>query len=224
MVIEANNKYLSYWRPGHLRWTRIKEEASLLRDVVYFNGKFYAIRWLGDMLVCDFTGGDPTEAQKVAQLPRHQVGDEQYIVESLGSLFVVARHGCLVKSRIPLTPDDEVCDDEVDEKLTFETRYFRVYKVDLAAGKLTETKELGDRAIFLGANASLSVQASQFPGVKPNHIYFTDDNYVMYCSYLEGGSLDMGVFNIADDTIVPHYEGVSLSRYTPPTWVTPTLY
>ncbi|XP_019244476.1 PREDICTED: F-box/kelch-repeat protein At1g57790-like [Nicotiana attenuata] len=176
MVIEANNKYLSFWRPGDLRWTRIMKEdnPALHRDVVYFNGKFYAVQWLGHVLVCDVTGAEPM-AQKVARLPLDQIGDEL------------------------------------------------VYKLDIAAGKLTETKELGDRAIFFGANASLSVQASQFPGIKPNCIYFTDDRYDTYGYYVEGGGLDMGVYNLADDTIQPHYKGVSLSPLTPPTWVTPTL-
>ncbi|MCE3049734.1 hypothetical protein HAX54_045612 [Datura stramonium] len=96
--------------------------------------------------------------------------------------------------------------------------------VDLAAGKMTETRELGDRAFFLGANASISVQASQFPGIKSNHIYFTDDFFETYLAYEEGGGLDMSVFNLADGSIQPHYESVSLSRFCPPIWVTPTLY
>ncbi|KAH0703305.1 hypothetical protein KY285_017583 [Solanum tuberosum] len=89
---------------------------------------------------------------------------------------------------------------------------------------MVETKELGDTAFFLGANASLSVQASQFPGIKPNHIYFTEDFFESYLSYEEGGGLDMGVFNLADGSIRPHYNGVSLSHFCPPTWVASTLY
>lgn len=109
------------------------------------------------------------------------MGAEYYILESLGSLLVVVRHGGLCLSRFPFTPvyEDEVYDEEevpeFDGQLIFHTIFFRVYEVDLAAGKLTETKQIGDMALFLGANASLSVQASQFPGVKPNCIYFTDD-------------------------------------------------
>ncbi|KAG5618150.1 hypothetical protein H5410_017974 [Solanum commersonii] len=68
------------------------------------------------------------------------------------------------------------------------------------------------------------VQASQFPGIKPNHIYFTDHYFGSYQTFEEGGGLDMGVFNLADGSIQPHYNGVSLSRISPPTWVTPTLY
>ncbi|OIT04885.1 hypothetical protein A4A49_20901 [Nicotiana attenuata] len=143
MVIEANNKYLSFWRPGDLRWTRIMKEdnPALHRDVVYFNGKFYAVQWLGHVLVCDVTGAEPM-AQKVARLPLDQIGDELYIVESLGSLFVVARHGGLCKSRIPMTPipnDYEVYDEEVlgsDEQLTFETRYFQSLQIGYCCWKI----------------------------------------------------------------------------------------
>ncbi|KAF3614518.1 putative plant intracellular Ras-group-related LRR protein 7-like [Capsicum annuum] len=110
-----------------------------------------------------------------------------------------------------------------DGEFTYGTTDFRVFQVDLAAGKVTETNELRDMAFFLGANASLSVQASQFPGIKPNHIYFTDDCFESYTCYEEGGGLDMGVFNVADGSIQPHYDGVSLSWFCPPIWVTPTL-
>ncbi|XP_019233108.1 PREDICTED: F-box protein At2g26160-like [Nicotiana attenuata] len=235
MVIEGENKYLSFWRPGDLKWTRIRREnydphsCDQHCDVVYFNGKFYAVDMQGNVLVCNVTSA---EAQKVAQLPSsmdiYQMGyhrrAEYYILESLGSLLVVVRHGSLGMPRFPFTPvfEREVYDDE-EVRLIFHTNSFRVYEVDLAAGTLTETKQIGDRAIFLGANASLSVQASQFPGVNPNCIYFTDDFYEQYSDYVEGGGLDMGIFNIADGTLKGQFKSLSRNRFTPPMWVTPTL-
>lgn len=239
MVIEGEKMHLSFWRPGDLRWTRVRVENFIghrrhrHRDVVCFSGKFYAVDWLGQVLVCDVTRADPTKAQRVAQLPNsmdiYQMGEEYYILESLGSLLVVVRHGGLCFSRIPLThvpyAHEVHNEEEVPESnghLNFQTNGFRVYKVDLAAGKLTETRQLGDGALFLGANASLSVQASQFPGIKPNHIYFTDDCYEAYSDYEEGGGLDMGVFNLSNGTFDHHYKGLFLNRFTPPIWVTPT--
>ncbi|XP_019236630.1 PREDICTED: uncharacterized protein LOC109216868 [Nicotiana attenuata] len=180
------------------------------------------------IVVCDVTGPEPNKRHVVAQLPfylRHIRG-QTYILESLGSLFVVVRNGCQLRlpiddfDRIPLTFIQQV---ENDENLIHGTLEFIVYRVDLAAGQGTQTRELGDRAFFLGASASLLVQASEFPGIKPNHIYFTDDFLESYMFYEEGGGLDMGVFNLADGSIQPHYEGVSLSPFCPPIWVTPTL-
>lgn len=73
----------------------------------------------------------------------------------------------------------------------------------------------------MGASASLSVQASQFPGVEPNSIYYTDDSSEAYGDY-EGVCLDMGVFNIANCNLERCYKRISLNRFTPPIWVTPT--
>ncbi|XP_015162842.1 putative F-box protein At1g65770 [Solanum tuberosum] len=237
MVIDGNARFLSFWRPGDVRWTRVTWEGinyNLFSDLIYFNGQIYAVDYSGDLLVCDVAdvvGSEPTKGHIVAQIPLEpqHCRDHLYILESLGSLFVILRNGVQFRplkddsERIPLTllPEE---DDEVEGELTHGTTIFRVFQVDLAAGKMVETKELGDAGFFLGANASLSVQASQFPGIKPNHIYFTDEFFESYLSYEEGRGLDMGVFNLADGSIRPHYNSVSLSRFCPPTWVTPTLY
>ncbi|XP_059303953.1 F-box protein SKIP23-like [Lycium ferocissimum] len=228
MVIEAGAHFLSFWRTGDLRWTRISWDRTHSRyfDVTYFNGHFYAVNSRGHVVVCDVAG---TKSQIVAELPFGPVyyQGQFYILESLGSLFVVLRNGIRLRQvkddcdRIPLRLIPRLTSQE---GITYGTTDFRVFQVDLPAGKATQTRELGDRAFFLGANASLSVQASHFPGIKSNHIYFTDDFYLSYLLYEEGGGSDMGVFSLADGSIQPIYEGVSFSRVCPPTWVTPTLY
>ncbi|KAL3374622.1 hypothetical protein AABB24_006214 [Solanum stoloniferum] len=230
-VIDGNMKFFSFWRPGDLRWTSIDNINSPYKhihsDLVYYTEKFYAVDWSGCVLVYDVTGSSPTHTQIVASLPPHYKGDEFYILESMGSLFVVVRYG--VKSRAPIREDSSrlsltpIYDDDNDGE-TYGTTNFGVFEVDLAAGRLRETKEVGDRALFLGANASISVQASQSPGVKPNHIYYTDDFVESYLSYEEGGGMDMGVYNIANGSFEPHYNSVSLGCVCPPIWVTPTLY
>ncbi|MCD7452862.1 hypothetical protein HAX54_018415 [Datura stramonium] len=244
MVIEGNIRFLSFWRPGDLRWNRVHWDASHhspFVDVVYFNGLFYAVNFSGEVVVCDVGGPESRKRSHVlVQLPfcRRDGMGHLYILESLGSLFVVARDGVqnswvkddCERMRIPLTyiPLEEgMTELEDGQERRYGTTSFRVFQVDLSADgkvKVTVTQELGDRAFFLGANASISVQASQFPGIKPNHIYFTDDFFESYLCYEEGGGMDMGVCNLADGTIQLHYEAISLSPVCPPTWVTPTLH
>ncbi|XP_060212960.1 F-box protein At2g26160-like [Lycium barbarum] len=244
MVVEGNLRFLSFWRPADSRWTRISWVAadhSPFVDVVYFNGHFYAVNYRCQVVVCDVAGPEPTKKSHiVAQLPFDplEVIGNLYILESLGSLFVVVRDDvyikpvkddCDTRMRFPLTyvPWEGASVLQDGEKLIYGTTAFRVFQVDIAVDgkvKVTQTKELGDRAFFLGANSSLSIQASQFPGIKPNHIYFTDDFFESYLIFAEGGGLDMGVCNLADGSIQLHYEAVSLSPVCPPTWVTPTLY
>ncbi|XP_075107755.1 F-box protein At2g26160-like [Nicotiana tabacum] len=61
MVIEGENKYLSFWRPGDLKWTRIRREnyephsRDQHCDVVYFDGKFYAVDMQGNVLLRNVT-------------------------------------------------------------------------------------------------------------------------------------------------------------------------
>ncbi|KAM3321591.1 hypothetical protein P3S67_002742 [Capsicum chacoense] len=154
----------------------------------------------------------------------HGPGLWYYILESLGSLFVVARRASdivPVKYDCERIPPRFITVDDEDAWFMYRTNDFIVFQIDLDAYKATPTRDLGDRAFFLGASASLSVQASQFTGIRFNHIYFTDTNWGA-CLYFEhGGGLDMGVFNLADGSIQPHYDGVSLGRFCPPIWVTP---
>ncbi|KAF3664903.1 putative serine/threonine-protein kinase ATM-like [Capsicum annuum] len=193
----------------------LAEEEEDSTDKGNSGRKFFCL-YNGNVLVYDVTSSDPS--QIVALLPAHHKEDECYILESMGSLLVIVRYG--VKLREPTTREDRYkftltpIDDDNDE--IYGTTRFGVFVVDLAAGKLTETEELGDRALFLGANASISIQASQFPSLKPNHIYYTDDFWESYLGYEEGGSLDMGVYNLANGSFEPHYIGVSRSQVCPP--------
>ncbi|WMV42472.1 hypothetical protein MTR67_035857 [Solanum verrucosum] len=230
-VIDENMKFFHFWRPGDLRWTRIDNRNSpykhIHRDLVYYTEKIYAVDWCGRVLVYDVPGSSTTHTQIVAILPPQHKGDEFYILELMGSLFAIIRYG--VQSRAPIREDSSMRISLTpiypnDSKETYETTNFGVFEVDLAAGELRETKQVGDKALVLGANASISVQASQFPGVKHNHIYYTDDFVESYLFYEEGGGRDMGVYNIANGSSEAHYNGVSLSCVCPPIWVTPTLY
>ncbi|PHU23776.1 hypothetical protein BC332_08883 [Capsicum chinense] len=198
LSFEGGMYFLSFWRPGDLRWTRVIWEGThqnLFADLVYFNGEIYTVNYSGEVLVCDvadFVGPEPTKVSRYGV----QLRPIQDDCDSLPLTVIPAERELL------------------GEDPTYGTTYFRVFQVDLATGKVTETEELGDMAFFLGANASLSVQASQYPGIKPNHIYFTDDFFESYTAYEEGGVLDMGVHNVADGSIQqPHYDGVSLSWF-----------
>ncbi|XP_055821697.1 putative F-box protein At5g55150 [Solanum dulcamara] len=228
MIIEGDFSFLCLWRPGDLSWTRLPGYNGQITDVVCFNGNFYAINYKGCILVCDVAGSKPGKNHMIAQL-EPCIDGIYYILESLGSLFVAVQQFVYIRyvtddrGRIPLTHIPGEDDDEENISYTYRTKTFLVYKFDLDNCKATQTRDLGDRAFFLGPNASLSVQASQFPGIKPNHIYFTDNCLNAYLQFEGGVGLDMGVFNLADESIQPHYDGVSLSRVCPPIWVTPNL-
>ncbi|KAG5618264.1 hypothetical protein H5410_018088 [Solanum commersonii] len=203
MVIEGGVKFLSYWRPGNLRWTRIINKSPHVAH----------LDWRGQVLVCDI---ESNHTQVVAQLAREYDGEELYIVESLGTLFIVVRHGvglrCITddSERIPLTLTQDDIFDDLDEELTYGTTNIRVFEPnhiyftdDYWESYLSFEEGGGlDMGVFNLADGTIF----PFP-------YYKDNYWESYLSFEEGGGLDMGVFNLADGTIFPfpHYKGVSLS-------------
>ncbi|KAK4358095.1 hypothetical protein RND71_023705 [Anisodus tanguticus] len=98
---------------------------------------------------------------------------------------------------------------------SYGVKQFRVYKINDSSYE--EVKYLGNRALFLGFSATLAVEPP--PGCQGNRIYFTDDCREAYFCMERGGGKDMGVYNLLDGTIVPHFTGQSYHKLTPPLWV-----
>lgn len=92
-----------------------------------------------------------------------------------------------------------------------------------AGGGWREKKSLGAKAVFLGDNASISVEASKFPGIKANCIYYTDDCWESYQCFKRRVGKDMGIYNLEDESQTPFYKGESFSPICPPIWVNPSF-
>ncbi|KAH0697857.1 hypothetical protein KY289_015339 [Solanum tuberosum] len=205
---------LAFWRPGDLNWNVIDiidGEWGAFSDINYYDGQFYGVTNGGDVWVFDIAGpNDPKPPIVEPRLLVHldddmfgQAGTEFYLVEVSGALLLVARfsHG--------------------GGSLTFK---FKVVELDVIKGDIKEMKTLGDSAIFLGSNAGVSVDVSKFTGVKPNHVYFTDDWEEQFTEMEGGGGKDMGAYNLEDGKIESFYSELSLSPICPPTWVTPLFF
>jgi hypothetical protein len=82
--------------------------------------------------------------------------------------------------------------------------------------------KLGDQALFLGINQSLSLPAREC-GFKANNIYFTDDSRsILYDSTLYGG-YDLGCYDLEREarTWSPSHD--YKEALPPPIWVMPTM-
>ncbi|XP_059599373.1 putative F-box protein At5g55150 [Vitis vinifera] len=84
-------------------------------------------------------------------------------------------------------------------------------------------KDLGDAALFLGDNHSISVRASDFTGCEPNSIYFADkEDETVWC--YPGYPFDMGVYNLKHKSIARDYQlNPSQRSMPPPIWILPTF-
>ncbi|KAL3629654.1 hypothetical protein CASFOL_026876 [Castilleja foliolosa] len=118
-------------------------------------------------------------------------------------------------------------------KCNYMTIGFDIWKHDSEEkGKFEylDSSSLGDLALFVGMhNHGIAIKATDFPGVKPGSVYFTDG---YYSGSLEGGpddgselshcGHDIGIYNYKDKTVSPCYypcDAPSLKTILPaPIW------
>ncbi|XP_060196327.1 uncharacterized protein LOC132625752 [Lycium barbarum] len=202
MIIQGVPRSLAYWKPGKKGFITPGLPERAYSDVTWHDGQFYGVDYGGNVVILDFRGGlEPTIGRVVKGVPSEFIcGMRLYIVHSLGDLFVITRDG--------------VCNHP--ETNSYGVEEFIVSKVDVDNESYEEVDDLEKRALFLGFSASLVVE--QY-GCKANHIYFTDDCSEAYYSSEKGGGKDMGIYNLFEDTIEPHYTGESYHRFSPPVWI-----
>lgn len=83
-------------------------------------------------------------------------------MHSVGELFVITRDGIFNNPRTITN--------------SYGVKQFIVHKVDVDTEHYEKVDDLGNRSLFLGYSASLSVE--QY-GCKANHIYFTDESVLL---------------------------------------------
>ncbi|XP_059290259.1 F-box/kelch-repeat protein At3g18720-like [Lycium ferocissimum] len=202
-----------FWRPGDLSWTTSPFERYGEITYIHYYGQLYFVARIGKVFVLDPSNPQP---------PRLVVAMEDDILRLYGIVFY------LVDVSGALLFVTQICDCEEPNGTNggYHTSKFQVWELNVIKGEAKEIKELGDRAIFLGRNASINIpinDSSKFARVKRNHIYFTDKWTELFNAHEGGGGRDMGAYSLEDEKIQPFYQGISVSPICPPTWVIPSL-
>ena len=190
MAIYGGFAQLALFKSGDKIWTPKGYDSfkGLFEDVIYYRDQFYAVHFYGMITT-----------------------SKKYLVECAGDLLQVNRviEGSPGRDPAPDPPnneedinsnsDDSEVDEEAAHDLSYSTGTFKVFKLllDPSGEKETDWVEVNDlhgRALFLGDNASMSINAFDFPGCKPNCIYYTDDNMEIFYQHPLYGPHDLGVF------------------------------
>ncbi|PIA56775.1 hypothetical protein AQUCO_00700848v1 [Aquilegia coerulea] len=219
MAIYGDCSKLAYCKIGDREWKLVEGENSLVRDIIHYEGRFFAVDHIGRVLVVydnefDVMNSSPT-AKVFAAAPEGFSSGRPYLVESSGELLLVDRF-LKVNRR------------------SYETAKFRIWKLNLklnsksyTKAKWLKVKNLGDRMLFLGFNESFSFSSRNVtPPHTGNRIYFTDDYYEGQSSYKATGS-DIGAYNVGDGSFLPSAlplpgsGGCRRRIWPPPIWVMP---
>lgn len=244
MVIYGVLGRLGFWRPGDKTCTTIEHPHTFdfedltyykdqfygtldFEDITYYKDQFYGVDSWGDVFACDIGvhNQTPAQARAVGGIPRVFLYSKRpYLVELDGDLLIVVRDRLIDD---PETYMYEPCsvDETIEEsKIGYGVKEFQVFKVDLCNEmEWAKIKSLGDYALFVGDNASISLQASKFPRIKANCIYYTDDCWRSYIHCKRGGGQDMGIYNLEAGSRTTFYRGESFSTICPPIWVNPSF-
>ncbi|CAL4949212.1 unnamed protein product [Urochloa decumbens] len=119
--------------------------------------------------------------------------------------------------------DDDLSDDEqAQEEYYLKNGKLIVYNVDLAKQEVTKIKGLHDHALFIGFNNMFMVHSHDFPNIRPNCVYISDDVSDDTC-YIPFSPGELGYLSLEDAslTIMPFSD--SLLHWPSPVWFRPHL-
>lgn len=199
MVILGNKKQLGFSRPGDSSWTVMDSWEIPFCDIVYHNRRLYALDSTMTVVESDIHGPNASQILQVFTLPEFipflpfPVMRVYYLVESSGKILIVSRH---IHNNV--------------------TDLFQVIELDLMNGSHKRIDDLGNRALFVGSNSSVSVELSAWDDGKPNSIYFTDHS-------MKSRGFDTGVCCLFDMTVELFPYGCAAALSAPPTWVLPSF-
>ncbi|KAM1205742.1 hypothetical protein ACFX2I_006522 [Malus domestica] len=200
---------------GQRFWSCCKfKEITCISDAVFYKGQVYTVGTRGKIVLFDIKS-----KIKFPQVPKatgltgsvfeRWSARKAYLVESTkGDLWHVRR---TVKRK-------EGCNGNLTDS-------FQVYKVvfdkkDRSTVEQVEVKSIGDEALFVGDNHSMSFLASNFAGCQPNSIYYTCD--LLRFQHPERRPFDMAVYNLENETITPFYSPTSWQKGNPrAAWICP---
>ncbi|XP_008222388.1 PREDICTED: putative F-box protein At1g65770 [Prunus mume] len=209
---------LAFIKAGQNTWTYPSPNGNF-GDVIFYKSNVYALEAMGDIESLDVFSSDSNPSQPPQLKPRTHFRPFEpycfhaYLMESIkGDLLHILRFYALIDGRFNYGAGRR-------------TTHFMIYKWvfdnedEGSIGHNVEVKSIGDEALFVGDNHSISILASNFPGCQPNSIYYSDD-YISNYPSLEGDEpYDMGIFNLEDGTITQHYSLHSNSQRA--IWVVP---
>jgi hypothetical protein len=215
LLLHSPGRQLSYARPGDKRWTYIPpgdgatglQQRNLFCNASYnhSDGLFYVLDYDHSIYSLDLSGPSPVVTRIIPQLTLMKVpAYYRYLIHTpWGDLLQAWRF------RDDTDPSVEVCTDEL-----------RLYRVDSHAHMLVKVEEgLPHHVLFLGYNEPLCLPVADFPQLKPNCAYITDDAPELV-NFFKHAKREVGIWDIQTQRLQSFDEA---SNWPPPIWITPSL-
>jgi hypothetical protein len=211
MVVLIHNpmRQLSFARVGDDKWTWLPPH-DIYEDCTYKDGLLYAVTSTGELHGFDFSGPVIT-VDIIMQMPNMYDCGSMYIVQAPWSDLLLIWRIC----------EDYDLEPEPGASVFWNTTEYKIYEFDTVGSKLKEINCLHDHVLFLGHNQSLCLGTKEYPSLKANHVYFTDDNSLWMG--FKNNHRDMGILNLDDNSKEELVSPPLWSNWPAPMWITPDL-
>uniref|UniRef100_A0A0E0KKB5 F-box domain-containing protein n=1 Tax=Oryza punctata TaxID=4537 RepID=A0A0E0KKB5_ORYPU len=204
---------LSFARVGDDEWAYLPQYDSY-ENCTYKDGLLYAVTNLGEIHAIDLSG--PIAVVKVVMGKAMDIGDRKR-----NTYILHAPWGDVLQ--IWKTEEDYIHPSEDDyDAVLKNTASIEVYKSDLVEEKLVKINRLQDHVLFVGHNQTLCLRTEEFPSLKANHAYFTDDS-LSWITEFKNNRRDIGVFNLEDNSRDELVSPQLWSNWPSPVWITLNL-
>ncbi|RCV38796.1 hypothetical protein SETIT_8G171000v2, partial [Setaria italica] len=233
LLMHKQRGEMSYARIGDGRWALITANETVPSGGGYGCAAYNDNDGMWYVLISncsiyysfDLNGPSPT-ARKIIQKGILWDDPTSYIVFSpWGDILHVWRYVELRTLTNPIwVPAEHAHEvwDPCSESCTYE---MKLYKVD----KLVEisSSDLHGHALFLGFNNPIFVSTKDFPGLRPNCAYLTDDDWEQLCINMYG-CRDVGIWNLETEkfeSLIGDVQSVHpwLNWPSPICWITTSL-
>ncbi|XP_037470006.1 uncharacterized protein LOC119342663 [Triticum dicoccoides] len=206
VLIHGPDGELLFAKIGDCKWTLLPPGCDY-KECIYMHDLLYAFTRTGRIDAFDLSGPSSTWSIIIDGIDNYISWDMWYVVQApWDRLLLVCTENELI--------------DAGYEDLIGKTRKILLYKVDMAAKALVEINGLHHHVLFLGRNQSQYLSAEEYPQLKENHVYFTDDEE--YSWKYKTNPRDIGVLNLDDDSTQEIVSPLWCS-WPSPIWITPSL-
>ncbi|VAH01292.1 unnamed protein product [Triticum turgidum subsp. durum] len=230
---------LSYARLGDERWTWISPDDHQLMAISwgfmdsFYNeddGLFYVLRSHRSVFTLNFNGPSLVVKKIMRRVRKGDDPSSMYIMQApWGDILQIWRWRSYVDSSTPVELPRDLLghnEDDIDRYIELRTTEIEVYKVDLENQALVKMTSLADHALFLGYNSSMCFATKDFPTLKPNCVYITDDS-VEYVNMCKHNWREIGVWDIENKSLQT-FDSVLLTiswmNWPSSVWITPSLF
>ncbi|KAM0906660.1 hypothetical protein ACQ4PT_016627 [Festuca glaucescens] len=212
IVVLMHSPYgqLSFARVGDDHWTSLPLYSAYC-DCTYKDGLLYAVAQKGEIHAFDLRGTAVTK-EIIRGIDRELCFDGNYIVQApWGGLLLVSRE----------KEYDSEEDPNPEPELVPNTTGIILHKIDAAGKRLVKIDCLPDHVLFLGLNNTLCLSAKEYPALKGNHAYFTDDDE--FNSSHKSCLRDIGVLDLGNNRKEVLVSPQLWPNWPAPVWITPNL-